>query len=136
MSATIRRHLLGTYPVIVAAALLCSGCVPFQAYDSPAVKGEVVDEATHAPIPNAQVSVEPLDHPALISKVLSDALGQFQVPEISHRIWLPPLPFDPVYPDARITVSATGYQDTQQNLYELLKLNNYPNKVTIHLKRQ
>jgi hypothetical protein len=125
--------------IITAAFLACAGCVPFTAYIAPKVDGEVVDSTTNAAVPAATIVVHPGFQPRYdgsATTVTSDINGHFLSPEVTRRIWLPPLPFDLAYPDALISVSATGYEQTQQNLYELWKAQPGAQHVVIRLVHQ
>jgi hypothetical protein len=120
-------------PAALVCVFGCFGCVPFTVYDSPDVRGLVQDAKTQTPVARAQVRVETLASPAISATALSDRGGRFDVPAKTHRIWLPPLPFDLVYPDGIVTVSADGYIAIQSRLSDLLKGNGYSGTVVIQL---
>jgi len=113
-------------PIVIVCAAICAGCVPFTIYDLPRVDGQILDGATSNPIPNANVRVNPVEQKSSgtatpESVAISDTTGHFTVPEITHRIWLPALPFDLLYPDAKITISAPGYQKQQFDFDDQLR---------------
>jgi hypothetical protein len=113
------------FPIVLMSASICAACVPVPVYDVPHVDGKILDSENKNPIPDAQIHVRPAsqgsgtDIPE--STATSDANGYFHAPEITHRIWLPPLPFDLVVPDAQVTISASGYKTQQFDFYDELK---------------
>jgi hypothetical protein len=92
---------------------MCTGCASFLGYDSPGFKGEILDSDTKAPIPNARVSVAPFWDPALMSTAISDSAGRFALTKAKTNISLIPISFDQAWIDARIEVSADGYETKQ-----------------------
>ena len=109
--------------VIAAAVLTCAGCIPFTVFTSPKIDGEIVDSATNAAIPAATIVVHPgfqAPYDGSPTTVTSGADGRFLAPEITRRIWLPPLPYDFAYPNALVSVTTAGYEPQEQTLYALL----------------
>ncbi|HKU54307.1 MAG TPA: carboxypeptidase-like regulatory domain-containing protein [Rhizomicrobium sp.] len=107
-------------PILLALTVVaCAGCVPFRAYDIPAVTGSVRDGASAASIPGAQITITSLEKPNLVSAATTDANGHFHIEEVWHHIWLLPLPYDFFYPDATVSVSAAGYKRLQTTYYKL-----------------
>jgi hypothetical protein len=100
--------------------------VPFKAYDFPAVSGVVQDGSTGRPIAGAQILVQSKEKADLHAAAVSDKSGRFSTPEMTHTIWLPPLPFDLLMPDCTIRVSARGYADRQFDFYDELKAQRSP----------
>ena len=108
------------YAVIPLAVASCVGCVPFKAYDLPSVNGFVRDNTTHEPIAGAQILVRSKNEASVQAKAVSDASGHFEAPEMTHAIWLPPLPFDLLVPDCMVRISAPGYVDQEFDFYDTL----------------
>ena len=106
------------YAVVPLAVASCVSCVPFKVYDMPNVKGAIRDSATSEPIAGTQILVKSKQNADVQAKAVSDASGHFDVPELTHTIWLPPLPFDPVVPDCVVRISAPGYVDQEFDLYD------------------
>jgi len=121
---------------IAGAALVCAGCVPFAVYDSPALQGKVQDRTSNKPIPDAQISLVPVNKPTLISNSTTDATGHFQMKELTHRVWALPLPFDMIDPNAAVTVSAAGYRSLQTTSYKLIEAGQYKPDVIIYLDHE
>ena len=100
--------------VALVATLMCSGCIiPTTGVVSPALDGQIADARTHQPVANAQVTVHAGYSPKYdgpITIVLSDSSGHFLAPEKMGRIWMPPLPYDRLMPEAKISISAAGYE--------------------------
>ncbi len=109
------------YIFISLAGALCVGCVPFKAYDLPSVNGFVRDNATNEPIGGAQILVRSKKEADVQTKAIADASGHFNAPEMTHTIWLPPLPFDLLVPDCVVRISAPGYVDQEFDFYDTLK---------------
>jgi hypothetical protein len=105
--------------VVLICVLSCAGCASVPGYDTPRFKGEVLDSVTKAPIPNAQVSVAPYWDPESTSKATSDAAGRFDIAKATLHISLSPISFDRAWIDARIEVSAEGYETKQVVLLDL-----------------
>jgi hypothetical protein len=124
------------FAIAVSIALLCAACVPFTVYDSPGFMGHVTDGNTGAPIPSSRLTITPLMRPDLMTTIISDMVGYYTVPEVTHRIWLPPLLWNPAYPDARIEVTADGYQTQQLDLFDLARGHPLPQSIPIELKHR
>ncbi|HKY19379.1 MAG TPA: carboxypeptidase-like regulatory domain-containing protein [Rhizomicrobium sp.] len=122
--------------MLVPAVFVCTGCVPFRAYDIPAVTGNVRDSVSAISIPGAQVTVTSLEKPSIASTATTDADGQFQVKEVWHHVWLLPLPYDFFYPDAAVTVSAAGHKSLQTTVSKLHRAEQGKTGVAIQLEPQ
>jgi len=124
---------------VLVLSFVCTGCIPFKDYDLPAVEGVVRDDATKGPVAGARIIVNSKEKADIHSAAVSDKTGHFSVPEMTHTIWLPPLPYDLVLPDCIIQVSAAGYADRQFDFYDELgaqrALNGVSNTPEIVLKR-
>jgi hypothetical protein len=121
----------------LVSVVCCSACVPFTAIISPQVDGTIVDDTTSHPIQDAIIVIHPgfpprYDGPT--TTVVSDIAGRFAAEEKAKRIWLPPLPFDLFYPYAKLSVSATGYEPEDQDLYLFFQEHPGERDVTIRLK--
>jgi hypothetical protein len=115
-------------PFLLAFAMIaCTACIPFRSYDTPGLSGNILEAASSAPIAGARVAVTSLQKPALISTATSDANGHFHVEETWHNVWLLPLPYDPIYPDAALATSAPGYKSLQTAFSKLQKPDNQTN---------
>jgi len=110
-----RRALLA-----LGAVLGLSGCFPFTWPATPAVEARVVDATTQRPIPGALVTVWNVDHPDdFRAEARSDADGRVSLAKLDRTVWLPPLPFDPGWPDARVRWEAPGYAAQEELAYTL-----------------
>ena len=94
---------------IAACLLVCSGCA-LPGYESPGFRGQVLDRATMAPIPNARVSVAPFLARDLTSVTISDAAGRFGIPPRDELFALHPISLEEGWTDGWLEVSAAGYQ--------------------------
>ena len=78
-----------------------------------------MDSVTKAPIPNAQVSIAPFRAAAMPSTAISDSAGHFELAKTRTHISLLPISFDEAWIDARIEVSADGYETRRLVLLDL-----------------
>jgi hypothetical protein len=87
---------------------MCSACAA-PGYEPPALAGEVMDNTTKAPIPDAQITVESYWHPDETLHATSDSSGKFSIPKAS---WEHIMHWDISYgwTDARVTASAAKYK--------------------------
>jgi hypothetical protein len=127
--------------IAVVCALACGGCIPFTVYDSPRVSGSVLDSATNAPVANATILVVSTEQgrgnsTGHTTTAVSDASGHFAAAQVTHRIWLPPLPFDMISPDARLEVSAGGFESQEVDFLDLLQTASSNGDITVRLKKQ
>jgi len=104
---------------VLLTTFVCVGCVPFPAYDLPAVNGVIRDTATKQPIGAAKVLVASKSKADVQESVVSDSFGRFSAAAKTHTVWLLPLPFDPAVPDCTVRISAPGYEDQLFDLYEI-----------------
>jgi carboxypeptidase family protein len=108
------------YPIVALSVLGCAGCVATPGYEMPTFKGAVLDSMTNAPIANAQVLVTPFGGSGLAWSAVSDASGRFEVAK-PRRYSLKHVPFDQAWIDARIDVSANGYEPRRVVMLDLTK---------------
>jgi hypothetical protein len=102
---------------VAGIALLCSGCA-VTGYKPPALGGEVLDIATNAPLPNAQIVVESFWHPEETLRATSDSTGKFFIPRASWYKWrLPDLSY--AWTDARVIASAGEYQTGETTVLDI-----------------
>jgi hypothetical protein len=104
------------HAIAMSVAISCAGCVPFDRTELPEIHGKVVNRHTSAPIANAAVTITGGVHGNLVAHATTDAAGRFEFAKVSDRVWLPPLNWDIVVPDARIDVSASGFESWSINL--------------------
>jgi len=77
-----------------------------------------------------------VNNATISSTATSDAAGHFATPEITHKIWMPLLPFDIYIPDSSIDVSAFGYRDQMFDLYKLPRSGSLGFNVELDLNHQ
>jgi hypothetical protein len=111
------RTLLGVFVIAIA----CAGCVPFKSWDLPSVEGNVRDEASRVPLQGVRIVVVSKDDAKERSEATTDTQGHFTITEVTHTVWMPPLPFDPVVPDCLVQVPAPGYAGRTLDYYEVLR---------------
>lgn len=94
---------------ILAAMLLCSGCIPTRWQDTPHLAGSVVDAATTQPIVGAKLQYAHFPQ----RKAFTGVDGRYDFPGVSHwGVVVIILPFDRFPPFSVLTVEAPGYIST------------------------
>jgi len=97
-------------------AVMLPGCMRVQ-FDSPAIRGQVMDRDTGRPVLAALVSIK--ERPSTTAK--SDAAGRFELPPI-REAWLVPPFADAVYlgccSRGTVLVQAIGYKVLQHAIDE------------------
>ena len=92
--------------LVVAVAVLASGCVPLRIQDTPGVRGVVADAATNQPVKGARVYFQGFSSRA----VVTGADGAFTLPPISRWHGVPLVGVMDRFDRMRMLVEASGYE--------------------------
>jgi len=80
-------------------------CFPYRYTSTPHAYGRILDNATGSPIAAAKINYD--RYPESIA--ISDANGEFDLPQIKEWIWIPFGPFDALPPRGVLVIEADGY---------------------------
>ena len=107
------------YLPVVLIFVMSTGCIPMDVWVTPLVQGTVLDAVTNAPISNANVSVIS-DKTGATATALTYSAGHFEAKPATGTEWRAMM-FDYTVPNARMKISAAGYESQETDFYTFEK---------------